>query len=70
MRLVFGIILNRFVAFADALTDSSRAIEFDDANIKAYLRKGIALYRLDKREEALVIFDNGLRIDSKLNRID
>ena len=55
------------IRFQDALTDSQRAIEFDELNIKAFLRKGIALCRLDRQEEALQIFQSGLQIDGKRN---
>jgi len=46
------------------LNDSTNAIELDEANIKAYLRKGTALYNQDSKEEALKIFVRGLEIDS------
>jgi tetratricopeptide (TPR) repeat protein len=52
--------------FVDALTDSTNAIELDEKNVKAYLRKGTALYHQDSKEEALKIFTRGLEIDCKL----
>ncbi|CAF4008872.1 unnamed protein product [Rotaria sp. Silwood2] len=50
--------------YADALNDSNNAIELDEKNIKAYLRKGTALCNQDLKEEALKTFVRGLEIDS------
>ncbi|CAF3405495.1 unnamed protein product [Rotaria sp. Silwood1] len=50
--------------YADALNDSNTAIELDEKNIKAYLRKGTALYNQDLKEQALNTFVRGLEIDS------
>ncbi len=50
----------------DALNDSNNAIQLDEKNIKAYLRKGTALYNQDSKEEALKTFVCGLEIDCKL----
>ncbi|CAF3007156.1 unnamed protein product [Rotaria socialis] len=50
--------------FSDALNDSNNAIQLDENNIKAYLRKGIALYHQNLKEEALKTFIRGLEIDS------
>jgi len=50
--------------YADALNDSNNAIQFDETNIKAYLRKGTALYHQDSKEEAFKVFVRGLEIDS------
>ncbi|CAF0855024.1 unnamed protein product [Rotaria sordida] len=50
--------------YTDALNDSNNAIELDEKNMKAYLRKGTALYNQDLKEEALKTFVRGLEIDS------
>ncbi len=50
----------------DALNDSNNAIQLDETNIKAYLRKGTALYNQDSKEEALKTFIRGLELDCKL----
>ncbi len=50
----------------DALNDCNNAIQLDETNIKAYLRKGTALYNQDSKEEALKTFVCGLEIDCKL----
>ncbi|CAF4258786.1 unnamed protein product [Adineta steineri] len=50
--------------YADALNDSNNAIQLDETNIKAYLRKGTALYNQDSKDEALKTFIRGLEIDS------
>jgi len=50
----------------DALNDSNNAIQLDETNIKAYLRKGTALYNQDSKEEALKTFVRGLEIDCKI----
>ena len=47
------------------MNDSTNAIELDGTNIKAYLRKGTALYNQDSKEEALKAFAGGLEIDGK-----
>lgn len=52
--------------FLEALNDSTNAIQLDETNIKAYLRKGTALYHQNLQEEALNIFSRGLEIDCKL----
>ncbi|CAF1095627.1 unnamed protein product [Adineta steineri] len=49
--------------YADALNDSNNAIQLDETNIKAYLRKGTALYNQDSKDEALKTFIRGLEID-------
>ena len=49
----------------EALTDSNNAIQLDESNIKAYLRKGTALYNQDSKEEALKTFVRGLELDCK-----
>lgn len=51
--------------YLDALNDSNNAIQLDETNIKAYLRKGTALYNQDSKEEALKAFTRGLEIDGK-----
>jgi hypothetical protein len=48
------------------LNDSNNAIQLDESNIKAYLRKGTALYHQDSKEEALKTFVRGLELDCKL----
>ncbi|CAF3477746.1 unnamed protein product [Rotaria sp. Silwood1] len=50
--------------YAEALKDSNDAIELDETNIKAYLRKGVALYNQDLKEEARQVFVRGLEFDS------
>ncbi len=50
----------------DALNDCNNAIQLDETNIKAYLRKGLALYHQDSKEEALKTFIRGLEIDGKM----
>ncbi|UJR20712.1 hypothetical protein I4U23_023834 [Adineta vaga] len=50
--------------YTDALNDSNNAIQLDGANIKAYLRKGTALYNQDSKDEALKTFAQGLEIDA------
>jgi tetratricopeptide (TPR) repeat protein len=54
-----------FIFYIDALNDSNNAIQLDETNIKAYLRKGTALYNQDLKEEALKTFVRGLEIDCK-----
>ncbi|CAF0793626.1 unnamed protein product [Adineta ricciae] len=49
--------------YADALSDSNNAIQLDETNVKAYLRKGTALYNQDSKDEALKAFARGLEID-------
>ena len=65
----FGVYQQFIIDCVDALTDSTRAIELDETNIKAYLRKGIALYRLDEKEEASKILECGLQIDGQSSRM-
>jgi hypothetical protein len=48
------------------LNDSTNAIDLDETNIKAYLRKGTALYNQGSKEEALKTFTRGLEIDCKI----
>jgi len=48
------------------LNDSTNAIELDETNVKAYLRKGTALYNKNAKEEALKTFARGLEIDCKI----
>lgn len=55
--------------FTDALNDSNNAIELDETNIKAYLRKGTALYNQDSKEEALKTFVRGLEIDANNDQL-
>ncbi|CAF0778788.1 unnamed protein product [Rotaria sordida] len=50
--------------YADALKDSNDAIQLDETNIKAYIRKGVSLYNQDLKEEALEVFVRGLEFDS------
>jgi len=50
--------------YADALNDSTNAIELDETNTKAYLRKGLALYHQNSKDEALITFVRGLEIDA------
>ncbi|CAF3783570.1 unnamed protein product [Rotaria sordida] len=50
--------------YADALKDCNDAIKLDEANIKAYIRKGVSLYNQDLKEEALQVFVCGLEFDS------
>ncbi len=52
--------------FLGALDDSNDAIKLDETNVKAYLRKGVALYSRDLKEEALQVFTRGLEFDGKL----
>ena len=52
-----------FVFQLDALSDSNNAIQLDETNVKAYLRKGTALYNQDSKDEALKAFARGLEID-------
>ncbi len=47
------------------MNDSTNAIQLDETNVKAYLRKGTALYNQDSKEEALKTFVRGLEIDCK-----
>jgi len=48
------------------LIDSNLAIELDENNAKAYLRKGTALYNQNLKDEALNVFNRGLEIDGKM----
>ncbi len=48
------------------MNDSTNAIELDETNVKAYLRKGTALYNKNAKEEALKTFARGLEIDCKI----
>ncbi|CAF5133817.1 unnamed protein product, partial [Rotaria sp. Silwood1] len=50
--------------YAEALKDSNDAIELDETNVKAYLRKGVSLYNQDLKEEARQVFVRGLEFDS------
>jgi len=52
----------------DALNDSNNAIQLDETNIKAYLRKGTALFNQDSKEEALKTFIRGLELDCEFIR--
>jgi tetratricopeptide (TPR) repeat protein len=62
-----GICFSMFNLFLiDALNDCNNAIQLDETNIKAYLRKGLALYHQDSKEEALKTFIRGLEIDGKM----
>jgi tetratricopeptide (TPR) repeat protein len=62
-----GICFSMFNLFLiDALNDCNNAIQLDETNIKAYLRKGTALYHQDSKEEALKTFIRGLEIDGKM----
>ncbi|CAF3963885.1 unnamed protein product [Rotaria sp. Silwood2] len=47
-----------------ALKDSNDAIQLDETNIKAYIRKGVSLYNQDLKEEARQVFVRGLEFDS------
>lgn len=58
-----------FPIFTDALIDSSKAIESDETNVKAYLRKGIALYSQGKKEEARQTLKRGLEIDGQYHEM-
>jgi len=51
------------------LNDCNNAIQLDETNIKAYLRKGTALYNQDSKEEALKTFIRGLELDCKCDSI-
>jgi tetratricopeptide (TPR) repeat protein len=62
---IFLTFLNLNVFVLDALNDSNNAIQLDETNIKAYLRKGTALFNQDSKEEALKTFIRGLEIDCK-----
>ena len=55
--------LKCYLCLLDALNDSDHAIQLDEKNIKAYLRKGIALYNQNSVDEALKAFVCGLEID-------
>lgn len=50
--------------YTDALTDTNSAIQLDEKNVKAYLRKGIALYNQDLKVEAYETLVRGLEIDA------
>jgi suppressor of G2 allele of SKP1 len=47
--------------YAEALNDAKQAIEINENDSRAYLKKGIALYNLNTFEEALNVFEQGLR---------
>lgn len=49
----------------DAVKDSEEAIQLDEKNTAAYLRKGLALYQQNLKEEALKVFARGLEFDGK-----
>ena len=49
----------------DALNDSDNAIQLNQKNVKAYLRKGTALYNQNLKDEAYNTFVYGLEIDRK-----
>ncbi|CAF1577262.1 unnamed protein product, partial [Adineta steineri] len=46
-----------------ALNGSNDALQLDEMNIKAYLRKGIFLYHQNSIEDALQVFIDGLKFD-------
>ena len=50
----------------DALKDSNEALHFDETNAEAYLRKGVALYNQNFKEQALEVFARALEYDGKL----
>lgn len=54
-----------FLRSSEALDDSNEAVRIDQTNVKAFLRKGISLYHLDKKEEAAKTFKQGICIDGK-----
>jgi len=47
--------------YEEALNDAINAIEINENDSRAYLKRGIALYNLSKYEEALQVFEHGLR---------
>lgn len=55
--------------YADALKDSDEAIQLDEKNVKAYIRKGLALYHQDAKEEALKTFARGLEFDANNSQL-
>ncbi|CAF1398284.1 unnamed protein product [Adineta ricciae] len=50
--------------YSDALKDSNEALHFDETNVKAYLRKGVALYNQNFKEQALEVFARALEYDA------
>lgn len=50
--------------FEKACEDAELCIQKNSNFIKGYSRKGLALERLKKHEEALQAYENGLKIDS------
>ena len=66
--MFFLVISSSIYFIIDALNDSNSAIQLDESNVKAYLRKGTALYHQDSKEEALKTFVRGLEIDCKFIR--
>ncbi|CAF4547037.1 unnamed protein product, partial [Didymodactylos carnosus] len=52
-----------------ALNDSLKALELDDKNVQAYLRKGLSAYHLGKKDEALESFTSGLKIDPNQDQL-
>ncbi len=46
--------------YEEALSDATYAIDINENDSRAYLKKGIALYNLNKFEEALKVFEQGL----------
>ncbi|CAF0749607.1 unnamed protein product [Adineta steineri] len=50
--------------YSDALNDSNDALQLDEMNIKAYLRKGVSLYHQNLKEQALQVFIRGLEFDA------
>jgi hypothetical protein len=58
-------IVTKYISIVDALSDSLRSVELDSTNLKGYLRQGIALFHLNRKDEALKVFRSGLDIDGK-----
>jgi suppressor of G2 allele of SKP1 len=51
--------------FEDALSDAMKALSLDHENPKAYLRKGMALYELERYDPARAAFTIGQTLDPK-----
>eukprot|EP01104_Vermistella_antarctica_P008444 TRINITY_DN2108_c1_g1_i1.p1 TRINITY_DN2108_c1_g1~~TRINITY_DN2108_c1_g1_i1.p1 ORF type:complete len:555 (-),score=195.52 TRINITY_DN2108_c1_g1_i1:1320-2984(-) len=49
--------------FEEALADGQKTIDLNPSFIKGYSRKGLALFRLERLEEAQQAYEDGLKID-------
>lgn len=49
--------------YGKALEDADKCLELSQGFVRGYQRKGTALFYLDKLDEAIETYQNGLQID-------